>query len=328
MTASGLPDGLSFMDRGQGTGVIEGDPLHPGQATIQIVATDHDNRTAHMTARLAIADRTLPASPDVATTSKEAPTPNLVARAKDAPPATEEETAHPAGLNGRETNGDSSPHHDALSLPSSAVNVSVADRAKTFIAGFDGGECFFITRIGTLDGKERYLGLGRTPEPFERFDSGYQAAVGAEAAIRLGQLTPEQCPALDLLRLDGAEGSARPQLDIKVQNISRGVPLAGTVSHLAGRHLYLLHIDDDGVIHRLPTAMQPGSATATFSVSIKPQGGFPDAYQLLVAVVSPTPFPLLEGTRTEPLRLIAGRMVEDARKSAASSAADYFKFVN
>jgi hypothetical protein len=170
----------------------------------------------------------------------------------------------------------------------------------------------------------RYLGLGRTPGPFERFDSGYQAAVGAEAAIR----TPEQRPALDLLRVKSAGGTAEPLLEIKEQNIGHGAPLAGTISNRAGRRLYPLLIDDDGVIHRLATAAQPGGGMATFSVAIQPQGSFLNAYQLLVAVASPTPIPVLEAIHTGPLRPIAGRLVEEARRASASAVADYFKFVN
>ena len=333
LTASGLPDGLNFVDGGQGTGVIEGDPQRSEHATIQIVATDHNNRTAQMTARLAIADQTPPAPPDVAAASKEASAPKPAGRLTEASPAGEKSAPAPApepatASSSAPPNGDLSPHHDAWNLPSSTLNASVSGRARAFVASFDGGDCFYITRIGSLDGKERYLGLGRTPEPFERFDSGYQAAVGAEAAIRLGQLTPEQCPALDLLRLDRAERSAEPVLEIKDQDISRGAPLAGTVSNLAGRHLYLLYVDNDGAIHRIATATQAGGDRATFSVSIKPQGSFLNANQLLVAVASPTPVPLLEATRTEPLRAIAGRIAEDARRASAAVVADYFKFVN
>lgn len=297
LAASGLPDGLTFMDGGQGTGVIEGDPLRPGHAEIQIVAIDHNNRTAQMTAGLAIADRTPLTQPDMTNPS--------------APP-----------------NGDLSKRQDSLNLPSSALNASVSERAKAFVANFDGGDCFFITRIGTSDGKEGYLGLGRTPGPFERFDSGYQAAVGAEAAIRLGQMTPEQCPALDLLRLKNAGGTAEPLLEIKEQDIGRGAPLAGTISNLAGRRLYLLLIDNDGLIHRLPTVAQPGGGVATFNVAIQPQGSFLNVYQLLVGVASPTPIPVLEAIHAGPLRPIAGRLVEEARRASASAVADFFKFVN
>ena len=97
LAASGLPDGLNFLDKGQGTGVIEGDPWRPGHAAIQIVATDHNNRTAQMTVRLAIADRTSPTPPDVAIASKEASTPKAVARPNDVPPAGDEKTAPPPG---------------------------------------------------------------------------------------------------------------------------------------------------------------------------------------------------------------------------------------
>ena len=135
LAASGLPDGLNFRDKGQGTGVIEGDPWRPGHAAIQIVATDHNNRIAQMTARLAIADRTSPTPPDVAIASKEASTPKPVARAKDAPPAGDEKMAPPPGSGEREKTAGLEPLGPAQSVsilktPSAPVSRATFPHSK------------------------------------------------------------------------------------------------------------------------------------------------------------------------------------------------------
>jgi hypothetical protein len=57
LSAAGLPEGMTFNDLGDGRGAIEGAPIRAGTATVQIAATNHNGRTAHMLASIAIADR-------------------------------------------------------------------------------------------------------------------------------------------------------------------------------------------------------------------------------------------------------------------------------
>ena len=61
LAASGLPDGLTFSDLGGGKGAIEGVPERAASASIGVVATNHNDRTARMSATLAVADK--PAAP-------------------------------------------------------------------------------------------------------------------------------------------------------------------------------------------------------------------------------------------------------------------------
>jgi hypothetical protein len=409
LSASGLPDGLVLEDDGAGKGVVRGKPTAAGQASIRITATDHNNRTAQMTASLAVADgapQTSPSaegqagSPSLATPRPGqtvavlravvgvefasslppfhdgAETAELKLRVEPEPPAGVVFADLGAGA-GRLLGTPTAPGAYAFDIvatdlsgrsgrmgvrltvdpahvePPSAPAVAAAppaapapsreqaslaatapvavpdpdDRARAFVAQFDGGDCFFIARVGSVDGQETYLGLGHAVEPFQRFDAAYKAAVGAEANIRLGQMTAEQCPALGLLRAAGA-GGPEPILAIRESDIGRGGRLAGTVSNLAGRRLYLLHVDGGGGVRRLPAAIGPGGETATFDVSVAPETASRGAYQLLIALVSPTPLPMLEGARAESSRLAAGGLVEEARRASAAAAADYFKFVD
>ena len=63
LTATGLPDGLTFSDLGGGKGAIEGVPQQATSASIRIVATNHHDRTAQMSATLVVGDKPAPATP-------------------------------------------------------------------------------------------------------------------------------------------------------------------------------------------------------------------------------------------------------------------------
>src|SRR4029077_15290162 len=92
--------------------------------------------------------------------------------------------------------------------PAPTVNVappvapaSPEDKAKAFVASFDGGECLLTEPLPGATKPHDYQGVGRTVEPFRRFDSAYKREVGVEANLTMAPITAEQCPALDLVRL-------------------------------------------------------------------------------------------------------------------------------
>jgi serine/threonine-protein kinase len=205
---------------------------------------------------------------------------------------------------------------------------SSAEKAKRFVAAFNGGDCFFIKRLGESGGKESYLGFGRDLVPFQRFDTDYKTQVGDEADIRLGLIGPKQCAAIDLIRLGGAEPAGGPRLELGNDDVGRGKPLTGKVTNLAGRRLYLILVDNEGLAYRLDVKDQPGGDAATFDIPLTPDAGSAGSNQVLLAVVSDAPIAVLEKLRQAPLQSIAGRLVDEARRATASVQADYFKLAN
>ncbi len=173
-----------------------------------------------------------------------------------------------------------------------------------------------------------YQVFGREPEPFQRFDSTYKTEVGVEADLRAALITAEECPALDLIRLGTASGSAPPRVELANYSVGRGKPLTGTIANLAGRRPYLILVDNDGVASRLDVKMQPGGDGATFNVPLTPDRGSVGPMQVLLVVVSPKPIPVLETLRQARLASISARLMDEARVGSASVEADYFKFAN
>jgi len=206
--------------------------------------------------------------------------------------------------------------------------ASAEDKAKTFVASFDGGECFLIAPRPGATKPHEYQAVGRVIEPFRRFDSAYKHAVGVEDDLTLALISAEQCPALDLVRLAAPDGRPPPRLTLKAYEVGRGQPLSGTISGLERRRLYLILVDNDGLVHRLETKIDPSGDSATFSVPLTADASSLGPMQMLLAIASDKPVPSLEALHSANLKLIASRLVDDVRAASASVGADYFKFVN
>ena len=345
LTATGMPEGLILSDLGGGKGAIEGVPRHAGAASVRIVAANQHDRTAQMSATLIVADKSVPPAPVAklgplpsAIPDKAAPLPAPLPSPSSAslalPPPTipaatptpaEQQTA-PQAMARIET----PPPQLPAPVPS-APAISPAtqeEKAKAFIAKFDGGECFLIEPLPGTTKPHEYQAVGRDIEPFRRFDSAYKQDVGVEADLTLAPITDAQCPALDLVRLSAPDGRQRPRLSLKNYEVGLGKPLLGTISNLEGRRLYLVLIDDDGLVHKLEAKVDAAGNSATFNVPLIPDAGSVGPMQMLLAIVSDKPIPAFDTLRSANLKFIASRLVDDARQASASVEADYFKFVN
>jgi hypothetical protein len=363
LTASGLPDGLTFSDLGGGKGAIEGVPQQAARASIGIVATNHNDRTARMSATLVVAEKPVPppalvskieppAVPAPSQRPPHVPAPAQPAAAAQAPAsprppiqtATPAPTAPPAAATQQTAARVETPRPEpsaaetvALSPTAPAATANLAppvapapaeEKAKAFIASFDGGECFLIEPLPGATKPHEYQAVGRAIEPFRRFDSAYKREVGAEADLTMAPISAEQCPALDLVRLGAPDGQQAPRLTLKNYEVGPGQPLLGTISGLERRRVYLVLVDNDGLVHRLVTKVDPSGDSATFSVPLTADASSVGPIQMLLAIVSDKPIPALDTLHSANLKLIGSQLVDDARRASASVEADYFKFVN
>jgi serine/threonine protein kinase len=357
LIATGLPEGLTFSDLGGGKGAIEGVPQQSASASIHIVAINHNDRKAQMSAALVVANK--PAPPPGPVAKLEPPAPAQPAKPSQAPaPAPSAPTVQaPATTPSDQTAAQAAPPPAATqqtmarvetgqppgaesaapspSAPSTTANlappvapVTPEDKAKAFIANFDGGECFLIEPLPGATKPHEYQAVGREIEPFQRFDSAYKREVGVEADLTVAPITAAQCPALDLVRLAAPEGRQPPRLILKSYEVGLGKPLLGTISNLEGRRPYLVLVDDDGHVHRLEAKVDGSGNSATFSVPLTPDASSIGPMQMLLAIVSDEPIPALDTLHSASLKSIASRLVDDARRASASVEADYFKFVN
>jgi serine/threonine protein kinase len=362
LTASGLPEGLTFSDLGGGHGAIEGVPEQATSASVRIVATNQHDRTAQMTAMIVVGDK--PASapvakvetpvaaptqkpahvpvssqpaapPQPAPSQSPAPTPSLPTVQAPTPPSAEQNTApapppaaRPQTIARKETPPPERFDATPSEPPPPVAPASAEEKAKAFIASFDGGECFLVEPLPGATKPHEYQAVGRAIEPFRRFDSAYKREVGVEADLTMAPITAEQCPALDLVRVAAADGRPPPRITLKNYEVGRGQPLMGTISGLDRRRLYLILVDNDGLVHRLDAKVDSNGDSATFSVPLTADASSIGPMQMLLAVVSDKPVPALDTLHSANLKSMASRLIDDARGASASVRADYFKFVN
>jgi len=333
LTATGLPDGLTLSDLGGGKSAIEGVPRQAASASIRVVAANRHDRTAQMSASLVVADK--PAPPPLAQLEPPTPSPTPAqAPASAQAPAPAQQTAAPAEAP-RPAPSATQTAAIASHVPTATANLappvapaSPEEKAKAFIANFDGGDCFLIEPLPGAPRPHQYQAVGREIEPFRRFDAAYKREVGVEADLRLAPISAAQCPALDLVRLAAPDGQERPRLRLENYEVGPGKPLQGTIANLQGRRPYLVLVDDDGLVHRLEAKVEPGGDSANFSVPLTPDTSSVGPMQMLLAIVSDRAIPALDTLHSASLRSIASRLVDDARRASASVEADYFKFVN
>jgi serine/threonine protein kinase len=365
LAASGLPEGLTFSDLGGGKGAIEGVPEQATSASIHIVATNHHDRTAQVSAALVVGDK--PAPPLAPAVKLETPSPALSQKPTSAPvalqpaappqsvvpqvstpalsppttqatiPDSVDQNAAPgthSSAPGQQTVArvEAPPPQSPLSKPSDkalpVAPLSREEKAKAFVASFDGGECFLVQPLAGAASPNEYQAVGRTIEPFRRFDSAYKREVGVEAQLTVAPITAEQCPALDLVRLTPPDGRQPARLALKSYEVGSREPLSGTISNLEGRRLYLVLVDNDGLAHRLDAKVDANGDSAIFDIPLTADASSVGPMQMLLAIVSDKPIPTLDGLHSAKLGSIASRLIDDARGASASVGADYFKFVN
>jgi len=205
---------------------------------------------------------------------------------------------------------------------------SVAEKAKAFLRGFDGGACFATRPAGAAGDPLAIEAIGSDEALFRRFYNSFIKEVGAEPNVTARIIAAAACPAIDLIRASGADRDHAPKIDLAGFDIGRGKPLAGAVSNLAGRHLDLMVITNDGLLHRLDTKPQPGGGSATFTQPLTADANSLAALQILIAIAAPKPPPSLDGFKHGAVKDIAPRLRADLADAPGAVEFEFFRLVN
>ena len=310
LAAESLPEGMTFTDLSDGRGAIEGTPTQAGPTRICVVATDHNGRTADMTATIVVTDRTPPLSSgkpvSPAQPEQGAPPPASVAPHPAAVPRTQPEQAAPA------------PQKEArLEGP--------ADRARLFVASYNGGDCFLIKPLPG-GGAPAYLGVGDKLGPFQRFEEAFKREIGVDPQLSLRQITTFECPAIELLRpsIDAASESRASTSRIMPWAPTSRSPERSPISAEGAPFSSWSTMTASPIASRRRS--QAGGEAATLSVPLTPDAGSAKQLQVLLAIVSTKPIPALDSFRSGPLQAIAPALLKEARNGAASVGAEFFTF--
>ncbi|MGO8797937.1 MAG: serine/threonine-protein kinase [Roseiarcus sp.] len=217
----------------------------------------------------------------------------------------------------------------APAAPANPVVASLtpADKAASFMRDFDGGSCFLARPLGAASDSIAIQGIGSDKATFERFYVSFIKQIGVEPALTVRLIGAAECPAIDLIRADGADRASAPKIELTGYDVGPGKPLAGTVVNLTGRRLDLLLVSSDGQVYRLDAHVQPDGQSATFSVPITPDAASIEALQMLIAVTSSKPSPALEGFKAGASADILPRLRSQLADSAATLDVEFFKLV-
>ena len=330
-----MPEGLTFSDLGAGKGAIEGVPEQATSASIRVVATGiATTGTAQMSAALVVADK--PASPPAPVVKLETPSPALSQKpppapvalepaappqsaatqvSKPAPSAPTAQGAVPASVaqNEAPATHSSAPapqtvaRVEAPSPQSSFSNpgdkalpvapVSTAEKAKAFVASFDGERVF--PHPAACRGRPARTNTRRSAEQSNRSVASIQRTNARSASRRNSPWrrspqsnAPPSISSVSPRRTGG--GPAR--LALKNYEVGSRQPLSGTISNLEGRRLYLVLVDNDGVAHRLDAKVDANGDSATFDIPLTADASSVGPMQMLLAIVSDKPIPTLDET--------------------------------
>jgi hypothetical protein len=201
------------------------------------------------------------------------------------------------------------------------------DKAASFVRGFDGGSCFFA-RVGSANGDSIGIeGVGSEKETFQRFYASFVREVGVEPTLTVRLIAPPQCQAVGVIAAAQFNRTVAPTLKLAAYDVPRGKPMAGSIGALAGRHLDLLLITNDGFAHKIESRGLVGDQGATFSVSITPDANSIGTLQILVAVASPKPLAALASFRSGPAAGILPKVAAQLGPMNAAVNVEYFKFL-
>jgi serine/threonine-protein kinase len=200
--------------------------------------------------------------------------------------------------------------------------TTTADNIKSFVAQYDGSNCFFLApgpitaRLAILDG------FGAARKPFDDFFARFQREFAFEPKVSLRLVTERQCPAVTFLARLRGELPRAPQIYIDQDNLRTGDMLRGFIDHYGTRAVDLLLASDSGSVRNLSNELTPGTDAKQFSIQMQDIGGGAGRQpQLLIAVAGPSAIDTLAPGRLTDAEQFFPRLLSDAAKSGKSLSA-------
>lgn len=202
-----------------------------------------------------------------------------------------------------------------------------AERIRRYIAGYDGGECFFAAPVAVTDGTARIEGYGATVRPFEKLDEAFKREHGFEADIGLRQVALPQCPAVTFLRRTRGAHASIPRVSITETNLKPGQPITGSIEGPGGGHLEFLLVSDTGSVQNLTSLLKSTPGGKSFNLKMQRTSGSGAQPQLLLAVTSAKPLQAFRLAQPSPADQVFAQAAGEAARTGQVLGAEmkYFK---
>ena len=208
--------------------------------------------------------------------------------------------------------------------PAPNASAGRAEKVVAFLKAYDGGACF-VARLRPGAGERTSIeAISADRAAFSRLDAAIKREIGPEPLITPRQIAAQQCPIIALIK---ASGGARepPTIALDFPDVGAGRPLAGRVSGLAGRHLVLVVVDNDGDAVVLPSKMDPDGGGASFKMALTGTADSIGPLQILAAIVSDSPLAVFDRFRSGTASDLASRLQAEWARAGAIAEVAYFK---
>jgi serine/threonine-protein kinase len=266
-----------------------------------------------------------PSAPDVSSieqkpnaqpTEEKAATPALPESPPELPDSSAQSPAESANKDVSATGPEPAKTEIAAIPPAPVVEPKPVDRASAiaaFMAGFDGGDCFFAS--GGSDAAQPVVVYYNRPEALGRFKAGLEAALGGSPRIEASMVSDAQCSIINALR-SLASDRDRPRVQLSNSVVPSGAALEGSISDAAGRDVQLFLVDDEGQVMDLRSWLTRSGDKLGFSLPVTIEPG-PNAGPmipgLVLAVASSGE---LTGAKVSTASELAPKLVDGARRSS------------
>jgi serine/threonine protein kinase len=226
---------------------------------------------------------------------------------------------------GGATNSSTSPTETAP--PKQSGDTAAADRIKSYIQQYDGGNCFFLSPIAISNHAAALEGFGSSIALFKAFDAAFKRQLGFEANIGVRQITEQQCPAVAFLSQLRANNMRIPHLDIEQEELKNGSVLNGMVDSYGERQIALLLVSDSGTVQNVSNLLKPGMDSKNFALGLKRAEAIAGRKpQLLIAIATASPVSALQSSEPTKADQFFPKVLREAAGSGTpiSAVARYF----
>ena len=218
-----------------------------------------------------------------------------------------------------------------LPAPDPQDGLSGIARMIAWLDAYELPSCTHVDIVSATATSMELEGFGTSAEPFIRLLTEFQQEHGVEPDIGVRLVDERQCPAVTFLHeLDAGDG-VQPTLRLDKDVLEYGGAIAGTITDLGDRAVWLILVDHRGRFYNLTGLLQPEENGAR-RFGIQLSGGAenaPPTPQMMLVVASDAPLETISTATNRIDDITAIVRAEIAQKGiGANASAAYFRFEN
>lgn len=196
--------------------------------------------------------------------------------------------------------------------PLAAANIA------RVVANFGAPPCFLAVPKPAGNDGWSVQSYSDAPAVFDDFAAYLKTRLPQSVVLDRRALQSGQCAAVDFVNAFGAAAPGEFSFTVEQRRLGNGGRLAATISGYRGPQLYVLLVDDDGVVQDISKFASVAAGTAKLDVPVNLKGGGQAKTQLLFAIAASRPLSLLDHVSPTPLARLLPLLRGEIRASKAA----------